>query len=376
VGARPAAGRRLNAAGARSRLASASLLVLPIGLLAIAFAAYHLFDFHVFWQAGRDVVAGRSPYPPPASLAADARNYYVYPPPVALLATPLAVLPFPVAGALFSALLLAALVVTLRILGADDRRLYAVPLLWVATLQAIGAGTLAPLLVLGLAVAWRYRERRVVAALGIACVLAAKLFLWPVLVWLLATRRFAAASGALLAGAAVTAASWAAIGFAGLSSYPHLLRTLVHVEGNRSFSLAALARSLELPGGAGRGLLLAASLASVAAISLLARRTEGDRRAFAAAICLSLVLSPIVWLHYYLLLLVPIALTSRRLGPLWLAPAVLFLPYADSGGVTWRIALAFAVIGVVLGATAGAGRRGRLQARLVPIWLTGRTPAA
>ena len=48
-------------------------------------------DFAVFFRAGDDVLAGRSPYPAVRAIVDDTR--YVYPPPLALLIAPLAVLP-------------------------------------------------------------------------------------------------------------------------------------------------------------------------------------------------------------------------------------------------------------------------------------------
>ena len=39
--------------------------------------------------------------------------------------------------------------------------------------------------------------------------------------------------------------------------------------------------------------------------------------------------SPIVWIHYFLLLLVPLALTRPRLSPLWLLPFV-YYPLGES----------------------------------------------
>jgi hypothetical protein len=50
------------------------------------------------------------------------------------------------------------------------------------------------------------------------------------------------------------------------------------------------------------------------------RASRADRWTFTLAVGAALALSPIVWLHYLMLLLVPIAVASPRLGPLWLLP--------------------------------------------------------
>jgi len=79
----------------------------------------------------------------------------------------------------------------------------------------------------------------------------------------------------------------------------------------------------------------------VVAVALLAvavamRRRELARRDRDAAIvtlalAASLAASPIVWMHYFLLLLVPIALTRPRLSWLWFAP----LAYYPLGEAAW-----------------------------------------
>lgn len=328
-------------------------------LLGVFFALCHLFDFHVFWLAGRDVLHGRSPYPVISKMTSAPKDYYVYPPIVAVLSVPLAVLPFPVAGALYSAALVAAMFLTLRILGVRDWVCYSACLVWAATLQAIALGTVGPLLALLLAVAWRYRDRRVVCALAVAGAVCLKLFLWPLLVWLVATRRLKTGFLSLALGVAAAVAGWAAIGFAGLTSYPALLNKFSAVTEARAFSIAGLNHSLGLPENVGRGALLVAGAASVAAIVMLTRRSEGDRRAFAMAIAAALLLSPVVWLHYFCLLAVPIAIARRRMSMLWLIPVALPLPISDSGSTfvtVWALGVAATVFVVVLRPTVRARR--------------------
>jgi hypothetical protein len=50
---------------------------------------------------------------------------------------------------------------------------------------------------------------------------------------------------------------------------------------------------------------------------------ERDRRSLVLVLAAALVLTPILWLHYLVLLIVPIALARPRLSALWLAPLVL-----------------------------------------------------
>jgi hypothetical protein len=107
-------------------------------------------------------------------------------------------------------------------------------------------------------------------------------------------------------------------------------------------------------GGHAETALTVALFAGAAVVVVLAARgPDGDRRAFAAAVLASLVATPLLWLHYLLLLYVPIALYRPRLSLLWVAPLLLWVtPTAHSNGVAWRIALALAIVAAVAVRTA------------------------
>ena len=75
--------------------------------------------------------------------------------------------------------------------------------------------------------------------------------------------------------------------------------------------------------GCARTLIRARSGARLAAARrgvVAARRPNGEAVALVLALCAALAFSPIVWLHYFVLLLVPIALASPRFSLLWLLP--------------------------------------------------------
>ena len=346
--------------------------ILLAGFLVAGAANDPAFDFRQFWQGGRDVLDGASPYPAAESLpsAEQGRGLtpqeiqdvfrFPYPAPAAVALLPFATLPFAIASWMVIALLVAAVPLTLRIVGVSDWRCYGVAFAWIATLGAIRLGTLTPLLALGLAVAWRYRDRRLVVAGSVAGVIVLKLFLWPLLVWLVATRRVGAASAAAGAAAAATVAAWAAIGFDGMLDYPALLGRLAESVQDAGYSVVALGTSLGAPGGVSRAVAVAAAIAVVAATATRAQHEGRDLAVFAASLAAALLLSPIVWLHYLYVLIVPIAVARPRLTGLWLLPLLLWAsPFQESGGDTWRIALAFAVAAGALGAVAlgrGAGQ--------------------
>jgi len=233
----------------------------------------------------------------------------------------------------------------LRLLGVEDWRCYSVAILSAPAMNSLALGALTSFLLLGAALAWRYRDVPAVAAIATSFTAILKLFLWPLGVWLLATRRFRAAAACVAVSVVLLLGGWAIIDFAGLRAYPTLVHVLERVEGPVSYSVVAL---LGLSGTVATAFSVTISLAFVAGIFLAARGADGDRRAFAVAALASLVATPLLWLHYLLLLLVPIALYRPRLSGLWFLPLLLWLtPATHSQGVTWRIALALGVLAVV-----------------------------
>ena len=95
------------------------------------------------------------------------------------------------------------------------------------------------------------------------------------------------------------------------------------------------------------------AVAAIATIILLARRRDGDRRAFVAAIGAGLILSPIVWPHYLVILFVPIALYRPRLSAAWVLPLFFWVLRGPEshGSAAWIIAtLVTSVAAVVLAA--------------------------
>src|SRR5262249_34139874 len=150
-------------------------------------------------------------------------------------------------------------------------------------------------LLLGAALAWRYRDNAVVTAVATAFTAVLKLFLWPLGVWLLATRRWRAAVICAVVGLILLLGGWAVIGFAGLRSYPTALHLLEEVEASAGYSVVAL---FGLTGTAQTAMTVTLSVLAICAVAFAARGADGDRRAFAVAVVASLLTTPIVWLHY------------------------------------------------------------------------------
>jgi hypothetical protein len=330
-----------------------------VPLLGIAYASWFEFtahealaDFSIFRKAAHLVIHGRSPYVHPSAAALRHFDKFVYPPVAALVFAPFSALPSSAGRVLMFVAALAAVLGALRLLHVDDWRCYGVVILSAPAINSLALGALTSFLFLGVALAWRYRESPVVTAVATASTAVVKLFLWPLAVWLLVTRRVRATVICAAVALVLLFGGWAVIDFAGLGSYPTLVHVLEQVEAPVSYSIVAL---LGVTGGAETAMTTAFSLAAVAAIWVAARGSGGDRRALAVAVVASLVAAPLVWLHYLLLLYVPIALYRPRLSGLWFLPLVLWAtPLTHSQGTTWRIALALAVVAVVALRTFGA----------------------
>ena len=309
-------------------------------------------DFHAFRGAAQDVLAGASPYPRPDAITIARAEQLVYPPVVAFLFAPFAVLPSTVAVVLYLVLIAAAVPLAVWALGVRDWRLLGVAFLWPTTQTVFGVGALGSLLTLCVALAWRWRNSPVRVAPLLAIAIVAKLFLWPLLVWLLATRRIKTAGATVALGVGTTMVAWAAIGFGGLREYPHLLGKLVDVFGPVAYSPSALALTLGASRDASRVLILLLAVPLLLGIVRLAGGGDGDRRSFTLALGAALLLTPILWLHYLVVLLVPLALARPRLSPLWFLTLALWATYSlEAHGEVWRILLLLSVLVATVAST-------------------------
>jgi alpha-1,2-mannosyltransferase len=319
--------------------------VMPLGVL-LLLLGYTVrgdadaIDFRSFYTAASSLLDGNSPYP-----------VYVYPPLTAFLSMPLALVPLSVAEGIVIVGLAAAVVVTLRVLEVEDWRCYGLALLWPPVISAIQTGNITILLGLGAALAWRYRERPLACSVSIGATLAAKFFLWPLLVWSAATRRYVTVALTCVAGLAFVFLPWAVIGFSGLSEYGSIVRRVQGVVERDSYTTYVLALDAGASQQVARAIWLALGAGLVAAVVLLGRRGD-ERSAFIVAVAAALALTPIVWLHYFALLLVVAALAAPRLGLVWFVPLGMVLT-PGSGHPTpfetvWTLAIAGLVVALAL----------------------------
>jgi hypothetical protein len=315
---------------------------IAVGLVAAVWAAQnyvtridHAFDsgqaphdLDVFLRAAGRVLDFASPY----TFHADAT--YAYPPLLAFLAAPLHPLSAGAATLVWILLSLAAIAGALLLLGVRDWRCYALAAAFPFTRSAVDLGTVGPLLLLAVAAAWRWRDRLVEPAAAAGAAIALKLFLWPLVVWLALTRRISAALAAIGFAVAFALVPWAVIGFAGIGDYPGLLRRLSDDEASSSYSIIALTVRAHLPEAVGIVVSVIVALALLAAALRIAcvkgwSLRRKDVAVLTLCLAAALAVSPIVWVHYFLLLLVPLALTQPRLSWLWFVPFA-YYPLGES----------------------------------------------
>ncbi len=322
-------------------------------------------DFLTFRRAAADLIHAHSPYPPPTPRVLAHGLSFVYPPIAAYPFIPFAALPAHVAIVVYLVASLAAIGVALWLVGVRDWRILGVVALWEPLFMWLIEGPIEPWLLLLLAIGWRWRGRTLRLAAVVALLVSAKLFLWPLLLWLLATRR----RRCLIAASAMTGIfvvlPFANAGLQALRSYPHVLRTLAAVFGPSSFSLLAVFDSFTSRLGAQLA-LLAAAIALFALVCVVGNREDGDRRAFCAAVVGAVLLSPIVWAHYFLLLAIPIALVRPKLSLLWGAPLFLWATGSAALGEPHRLAIGLLVPLMVLAASCRVHPTRRVEAASVP----------
>jgi hypothetical protein len=302
------------------------LFVLPATFAVLTLVTGHAsvgmvgFDFRgTLWEPARALLDGGAVYPEPTHDAVVVGNPAVYPPLFIVLSAPLALLSVDIAALLWSALLAGCVAAALWIMGVRDWRCYMVALSWPAVLHGLLWGNLTIALLVPVAIAWRYRRHALVAGAAVGFAIAAKLFVWPLVLWLALTRRFRAVAFAVCLALIFMLGAWAVLGFDGLLQYPELLRVTQDFYQGRSLSFAGLASML---GASGTVVTLAPAAVGLVLIGfavVVVRRPDGDRRSFAVLVGACIVASPIVWPNYLALLIIPIAATWQRLAPAWLA---------------------------------------------------------
>ena len=293
-----------------------ALILLGVAIYVVFVAPVPQVDLEVFLRAGQAVLHGHDPYSSTHSETIRTNAAFVYPVAVAWWFAPL--------SALGTAAHPIYAVASLLAIGgacwwARPGRPLIAALVLLSSCAVIGLqdGSVNPWLLLGLIAAWRWRDRAVVVGLVVAAIIVCKLFLWPVLGWLLLSRRYRAASVAFAATSLVLVAGWT-FGPLGSRGYASMLHVLSGLEAPHAAGLSGLLMhwhaSLTLATVVSTGI----ALLVLAGAGLQLRRRPGSGAEvllFGSAVVAALFASPIVWHHYYLLLAAPLLLATSSAWP-------------------------------------------------------------
>ena len=285
------------------------------------------YDFRAYWAAGSRVLAGQPAYDT-AYQSAGGFGLFYYPPTFIPLVLPFALLPEMAAVWTWTALSIAALVGGIALLPVSARIRWSIALLaavsWPA-LYAVKLGQVGPLLLLLFAAGWRWNELPGMTGWTGGVGAAVKIQPGTILVWALVRRRFHDfARGAAVLVILALFATW----LAGLSAWGDFLTLIGRVSDPiatpHNFTVGAVAYQAGVPRDAA-ALLQWASMAVAVVILVVAALRLSAVSSYMVALIASQLLSPILWDHYAMLLLVPVAWLLSR-GWWWTA----LIPLATS----------------------------------------------
>ncbi len=276
------------------------------------------FDARAYLDAGRRLLAGSVIYDTSIAQAGAAGLYY-YSPPFTLLAVPFSLLPAPfdVLGWIGAILIAFGLGVALLPVSRDVRWLVVLlaGLSWPFA-YAVKLGQVGPILFLCFAVGWRWMDRP--ARLGLAIAVGTVVKLQPAILfgWAALTRRWTAIGVGFAALAVAALVASAAGGLDAWTAWLTILRSIsAPISTPHNFTPGAIAYQLGLSEGSAT-LVQGLNTVVVLVLVLWAGLRASPAVGYLTAVTASQLLSPVLWDHYALLLLLPTAWLLDR-GRWW-----------------------------------------------------------
>ncbi len=336
--------------------------ILVIGAI-VAFSGETFgYDFAAYWLAARHLLDGEPLYDLTVT-PAGGYGLWLYPPPAVVFFIPFALFAQDAAAVAWVALSAAASALGIALLPVVTRVRWLVLLLaglmWPVA-YAIKLGQVTPILFLAFVAAWRWMDRPA-SALGIAGGLGMILKLQPglLLLWGMLKPRW---SGALLGMAFAFAAVLFTLPIVKFGAYLDYGALLARVgspfDTPNNMAPGAVAAAAGLERGAA-SLLQAGSTILAMGIFVVTALRSSPAPSLLAAMVVSQLASPVLWEHYAMLLLLPIAwLLERRQWWVLATPALMSVPAV---GLTpaWVYPAAFWVL--LLAITRLGLREGRMR---------------
>jgi alpha-1,2-mannosyltransferase len=289
------------------------------------------FDTRAYLDAARRLLDGQQLYDPSIERAGAAGLYY-YSPPFTLLAVPFALLPAPFDVIGWTATIVIAFAIGVALLPVPREVRWLVVLLaglsWPFA-YAVKLGQVGPILFLGFAVGWRWLDRpgRLGAAIAIGTIV--KLQPAVLLVWAALTRRWMAIAVSLAVLAVAGTLATIVCGVDAWGAWLTILRSIsAPITTDHNFTPGAIAYQAGLGEGAATA-IQAVNTVAVSAIVLVTAARASPSVGYLTAVTASQLLSPVLWDHYAMLLLLPTAwLLARRQwwsGSIPLATSILLI---------------------------------------------------
>jgi alpha-1,2-mannosyltransferase len=335
------------------------LLVATVAVVASIYMSFGIltaaeslgYDYYVYSTAAERFLSGEPLYDTSITRTG-VGNVYQYPPPFVAVAVPFALLGFDLGNAAWIAALLVCFVVGCAI----------IPVRWEVRLAIFLAGAtgwplifgvrigqVVPILFLLFAIGWRWLDRP--GVVGAIAAFGALIKLQPVVLlgWLAAVGSWRGVAIGVGTGIAATAVA-ALVGLGQWADMLTLLRNLADAtDVSANVSLGASAYALGVPQEVA-GILQSISVVAVLGFVVLCARRSSREASYLVAVIASQIISPIVWTHYALILLLPVAwLLQRRQWWAVLIPlsqAWVLLPFMPL--LAYPVAFYVALIGVPL----------------------------
>ena len=292
------------------------------------------FDYRAYDLAVDNLFAGRTMYDPSVT-ETGSFGLFFYPPPFALLVVPFALLPTDAGVAAFTLFLVACAAAAIALLPVPSRVRWLVLLLAALSwplVYAIKLGQVGPIILLTFAAGWRWMDSP--SRLGVSAALGAVIKIQPGLVlgWALLTgRRRAAVVGVVVAAAIALVATLVAGPRSWLEEADLLARVSKPVLTPHAFGPGRLLFEAGVPESIAT-IAHYANLALVVLVTLFATLRASAVASYLAVVVASQFVSPVLWDHYALVLLLPVAWLLARgrwwaaLIPLATSTPLLFVP--------------------------------------------------
>lgn len=292
------------------------------------------YDYQAYVQAAQRWLDGQPLYDPSVDLAGGFA-IYLYPPPFALAFVPFALLGGSAGLYAWTALLVGCVVAAIGLMPVSATLRWGILLLagldW-PVLYSLKLGQVGPILLLLFVLGWRRLDRP--AALGGTIAIGALIKVQPALlgVWAVFAGRPRAAVVALAAVVAVVLVTLPLVGLTAWSEYIALLRTVSQpITTPHNFTPGAVLFQAGVDPGVASAVQWAVVVGTLVAVVVAARRLTVEA-GFVVVVVATQLISPLLWDHYAVVLLLPTAWLVAN-GARW----ALAIPLTTSLPLLWVV---------------------------------------